>query len=53
MSDAMVYPVEGVWGKQGWTKVLPPLVNKMILHELVVLAYCHVAPKNLSANLAL
>lgn len=47
MDADMVYPVEGAWGKQGWTKVSLKLVSKNILQQQLILAYCMVAPKKL------
>ncbi len=47
MDAAMVYAVEGVWGKQGWTKISLKLVSKEILQQLLIIAYSNVAPKKL------
>jgi len=42
---AAIYPVKGVWGKQGWTVVDLSKVRKDILTDALRMAYCIVAPK--------
>lgn len=45
---AVIYPVEGTWGKQGWTKVNLRKIRKSMLKDLMTTAYCTVAPPKLA-----
>jgi hypothetical protein len=45
---AMIYPVPGAWGRQGWTFVELKKVNTKILKALLTAGYCNVAPKRLA-----
>lgn len=47
MDPAIVYPVPGGWGKQGYTFVELSLVKKKILHEMIVCAWCNMAGSSL------
>jgi len=38
-------PVNGAWGRQGCTQVCLDAVDKRTLHEAMVLAWRHAAPK--------
>jgi predicted DNA-binding protein (MmcQ/YjbR family) len=49
-NQEVVYPVPNAWGKQGWTHVNLALVNEELLHTLITLGYCQVAPKKLAAK---
>lgn len=48
INKAMIYPVEGGWGKQGWTKVELKKISQSILKDILTIAYCFVAPVKLS-----
>jgi predicted DNA-binding protein (MmcQ/YjbR family) len=43
-----VYPVNGAWGKQGWTLVDLKKVRKDLFTDALTTAYCTVAPKSLA-----
>lgn len=45
---AVIYPVEGTWGKQGWTKVYLRKIRKSMLQDILTTAYCTVAPPKLA-----
>jgi predicted DNA-binding protein (MmcQ/YjbR family) len=45
---AVIYPVSGGWGRQGWTKVELKKVRKDIFKDALTTAYCTVAPKKLA-----
>ncbi|MES2761345.1 MAG: MmcQ/YjbR family DNA-binding protein [Bacteroidota bacterium] len=44
----IIYPVNGAWGKQGWTIVELSKVKKEVLKDALATSYCNVAPKKLS-----
>ena len=46
--NTIIYPVNGNWGKQGWTMVELKKVRKDMLKDILKIAYCEVAPKKLS-----
>jgi hypothetical protein len=46
----VIYPVEGNWGKQGWTVVNFQKADRKLLINLVTCAYCNVAPEKLSVK---
>ncbi len=46
--NTIIYPVNGNWGKQGWTMVELKKVRKNMLKDILKTAYCEVAPKKLS-----
>ncbi len=48
---SIIYPVNGAWGKQGWTIVELKTVRKDMLKDLLTTSYCNVAPKTLSKKL--
>ena len=50
---AVFHPVEGSWGKQGWTVVELPKVKKEVFREALVSAWLGVAPKALAKKLEL
>lgn len=43
-----IYPVDGGWGKQGYTKFEYTKLNKSIIIDALTHSYCNVAPKPLS-----
>ncbi|HEY8396443.1 MAG TPA: MmcQ/YjbR family DNA-binding protein [Flavihumibacter sp.] len=50
IDPAIIYPVEGGWGRQGWTHVELKKVKKDLLLDLLTTAYCTVAPPKLAAK---
>lgn len=46
--NTIIYPVNGAWGKQGWTVVELAKVKKEVLKDALTTSYCNVAPKRLS-----
>lgn len=44
---AIIYPVTGGWGKQGWTTIELDLIRKDLLLDALTTAYRQVAPKKL------
>ncbi|MBL0743156.1 MmcQ/YjbR family DNA-binding protein [Chryseolinea lacunae] len=46
--DAIIYPVPGAWGKQGWTMIELKTVRKSIFKDALHTAYATVAPKTLA-----
>jgi hypothetical protein len=44
----IIYPVDGAWGKQGWTIVELSKIREEMLKDALTLAYCCVAPKRLA-----
>jgi len=47
-NKSVIYPVNGTWGKQGWTIVDLKKVRKEMLQDALTVSYCNVAPKGLS-----
>lgn len=47
-NNAIIYPVPGAWGKQGWTIIELKKVRKSMFSDALQLSYCLVAPKRLS-----
>ena len=47
---SIIYPVNGAWGKQGWTIVELKKIRRDMLKDLVITSYCNIAPKRLSAR---
>ena len=45
---AVFHPVEGGWGRQGWTVVELPKVKKEVFREALLSAWLGVAPKTLA-----
>jgi len=45
---AIIYPVAGGWGKQGWTIAVLQKIKPTMLKDLLTTSYCTVAPKRLS-----
>ena len=43
-----IYPVPNKWGKFGWTHVQLAEINKGLLNEALIAAYCEVATPNLA-----
>jgi hypothetical protein len=43
--NTIIYPVNGKWGKQGWTHVELKKVRKDMLKDILKTAYYEVAPK--------
>jgi hypothetical protein len=48
INKTMIYPVERGWGKQGWTKLELKKISRNILKDILTIAYCLVAPAQLS-----
>ncbi|UII21303.1 MmcQ/YjbR family DNA-binding protein [Fulvivirga ligni] len=46
-----IYPVDNKWGQQGWTIVELSEVDEQLLSDVLVAAYCIVAPKKLGEQL--
>lgn len=44
----VIYPVNGAWGKQGWTIIELKKVPKKILADALATSFCDVAPDKLS-----
>lgn len=51
--SAIIYPVPGGWGKQGWTMVELSKVKKNMFKDALTSAYCTVAPKKLAEKFML
>lgn len=49
----MIYPANGKWGKQGWTKINLKKIKKALLLHALTMAYCEVAPRRLSEGFSL
>jgi hypothetical protein len=47
---AVIYPVAGGWGKQGWTHIELKKVKKAMLVDILTTAFCTVAPAKLAAK---
>lgn len=45
---SIIYPVPGAWGHQGWTMVEMKKVRKDLFTDVLMTAYCTVAPAKLS-----
>ena len=45
--SSYIYQVENKWGKQGWTFIELNNVNPDLLTNILTVAYCEVAPKEL------
>lgn len=43
-----IHPVEGGWGKQGWTIIELRNVREDMFNDALTASYCNVAPKKLS-----
>ena len=48
---AIFHPVDGGWGRQGWTVVELPKVKKEVFREALLSAWLQVAPKSLATKL--
>ncbi|HEY0740999.1 MAG TPA: MmcQ/YjbR family DNA-binding protein [Chryseosolibacter sp.] len=48
MSKRSIYPLDNKWGKQGWTLIEMPKVNKDMFNDAIITAYCEVAPSMLA-----
>lgn len=46
--NEVITPVPNKWGSHGWTHVFLPKVRKEMLKDILTVAYCTVAPKNLA-----
>lgn len=42
--------ITGSWGRQGWTKVRLQEIDKPLLKDMILVAYCCVAPVKLAAR---
>jgi predicted DNA-binding protein (MmcQ/YjbR family) len=49
---AAIYPVPNKWGKQGWTLVELKKVKKKLFQQVLMTAYCTVAPAKLAERVA-
>ncbi len=47
-NNAIIYPVPGAWGRQGWTMVEMKKVRRDLFTDALTSAYCIVAPAKLS-----
>ena len=47
-NTAIIYPVPGAWGRQGWTMVEMKKVRRDLFTDELTSAYCTVAPSKLS-----
>lgn len=47
----IIYPVNNKWGKQGWTMIEMKKINKELLNDALITAYCEVAPQKLADQL--
>ena len=48
IDPAVIYPVPGKWGLQGWTKIELKKVKKEMLLDALTVSYCNTAPKKLA-----
>jgi len=46
-NKTIIYPVEGAWGRQGWTMVELRKARKAMFRDALTTAWCEVAPKKL------
>ena len=46
--QAIIYPVPGKWGLQGWTIIELKTVKKDMLKDALTISYCNTAPKRLA-----
>lgn len=46
----LIYAVPNKWGKLGWTHINLRKANQEILHDILKIAYCTVAPARLAAQ---
>jgi hypothetical protein len=44
---AVLSPIPGGWGRQGWTRVDQRQADEALLKSLLLTAWCNVAPKSL------
>lgn len=47
INQEAIFPVPNKWGKMGWTHLRYELLSSEIVEELLKVAYCNIAPKNL------
>lgn len=47
---SIIYPVEGGWGRQGYTFIELSKIKKAMLKDALTTAWCTVAPKTLVVN---
>ncbi|MBL0357744.1 MAG: MmcQ/YjbR family DNA-binding protein [Chitinophagaceae bacterium] len=47
---AIIYPVPGGWGRQGWTIVELKKITTAMLKDILTVSYCNVAPKGLAGK---
>jgi len=43
INSAIIYPVKGAWGKQGWTIILLPKITRVLLQDALTTSYSEVA----------
>ncbi|KYP16360.1 MAG: hypothetical protein A1D16_17005 [Flavihumibacter sp. CACIAM 22H1] len=48
IDSAVLFPVPGAWGKQGWTHINLKTVKNALLLDILTSAYCTVAPPKLA-----
>ncbi len=46
----VIFPMDGSWGKQGWTIVELEKIREDMLKDALTCAYCNIAPKRLGAK---
>jgi predicted small integral membrane protein len=44
----MIHPVEGGWGRQGWTTIHLAKTDRAFLIHVLTIAYCNIAPLHLA-----
>jgi hypothetical protein len=44
----VIHPVNGGWGRQGWTTIHLPKTNKAFFIKVITIAYCNIAPISLA-----
>ncbi|CAN5668931.1 hypothetical protein BH11BAC1_BH11BAC1_24460 [soil metagenome] len=49
ISNGAIYPVQGAWGKKGFTYVNLNKIKKEMLVDAAKISYCNVAPAKLAA----
>ncbi len=45
---SVMYPVNGGWGKQGWTVIKLNAASRELVSDALTTAFCNVAPQRLS-----
>jgi YjbR len=45
---AIIHPVAGGWGRQGWTTIHLPETSMAFFKKVITVAYCNIAPLRLA-----